>query len=212
MISLKKLVCLVLCLGLALGFVCPVRAEEGADGFAGIRAQFSPTGRITPEHSVVSTNITFQNVQEERSCTLRWYIGDTLCMEDRNFLLSSGAVSSFECSVHFDNDTQAKSVLWVELTCNDDPQERKVFIHELLTKPIHAAQAPDGDDYIIHVIRNQCVVIVYAKDANGEPGRIVNVFTCSPVCMNGPSPAVTPPPAGRSGSALWTACPGTTPP
>ena len=177
---MKKLFCLLLCLAVLGALVPSVRAEGNSNEFAQINAQFSPTGRITPERSVVRTEITFQNVAQERSCTLRWYIGDTLCKEEQDFLLSSGAVSTLECSVHFDNDTPPESVLWVELVANDDPCTRATFTHSLLTKPIPAAEHPDGSDYIIHVLRNQCTVIVYEKDANGQPGRTVNVFACSP--------------------------------
>ena len=177
---MRKLICWILCLVLAGGFCPAVEAEEPPSAFSAINAQFSPTGRITAEHSVVRTDITFQNVAEDRVCTLRWYINDTLCKEERNFLLTSGAMSELECSVHFDNDTPAESVLWVEIVANDDPSACTRFAHRLLTKPIRAAQHPDGSDYIIHVIRNQCAVIVYERDECGEPGRIVNVFACSP--------------------------------
>lgn len=177
---MRKLFCLLLCLTVLGAFLPTVRAEDHPNEFAQVNAQFAPTGRITPERSVVRTDITFQNVAAERSCTLRWYINDTLCKEERNFLLTSGAVSELECSVHFDNDTPSKSVLWVEIVANDDPCTRATFTHSLLTKPIPAAEHPDGSDYIIHVLRNQCTVIIYEKDENGEPGRIVNVFVCSP--------------------------------
>lgn len=161
--------------------LCPAaRAAENSNDFQELRAQIAPVDQVTAENSVVSTYILFQNVTQERTCTLRWYIGDTLCKEERNFLLAPGAESTLECSVHFDNDTPARQVLWVELTANDDSGDTAVFTQRLLTRPINAAGHPDGDDYIVHVIRNQCVVIVYEKDENGEPGRVVNVFVCSP--------------------------------
>lgn len=176
---MKQLFCLILVLAVVCALIPTAHSEDNPNQFAQITAQFSPTGRISPERSVVRTNITFQNVAQERSCTLRWYIGDMLCKEDRNFLLRSGSVSEFECSMHFDNSTGSESVLWVEIVANEDPCTRAVFSHRLLTKSIQAALNPDGGDYIIHVLRNQCVVIVYERDENGEPGRIVNVFACS---------------------------------
>lgn len=175
---MKQWLCLVLVLVLVITLAPEVQASP--EDFSQITAQFSPTSRVSPEQSVVRTDITFQNVGQERSCTLRWYINDTLCKEETDFLLTSGAVSQLECSVHFNNNTPLVSVLWVELIANDDPRPRVVFSQKLLTQPIQAAPHPDGSDYIIHVIRNQCVVIVYEKDENGEPGRIVNVFACSP--------------------------------
>ncbi len=177
---MRILLCLVLCLALVWTFFPRVRAEEPENDFDAIRALIAPVGMVTAENSVVSTSIMFQNVPGDRECTLRWYIGDTLCMEDRSFRLSSGAVSQLEVSVHFDNFTTLESVLWVELTANDDPNDTAVFSRGLLTKPIQAAAEPDGSDYIVHVLRNQCVVIVYEKDDAREPGRVVNVFVCSP--------------------------------
>lgn len=177
---MKQLLALILAIMVMFTLSPAVQAEVEPNEFSQITAQFSPTGRISPERSVVRTDITFQNVPQERSCTLRWYIGDVLCKEERNFLLRSGAVAEFECSVHFNNDTKSESVLWVEIIAEDDPNTRAVFRHRLLTRSIHAAPNPDGSDYIIHVIRNQCVLIVYEKDNAGEPGRIVNVFACSP--------------------------------
>ena len=177
---MKRLLCLILVLSFVCAAAPAARAEDIPNEFDQIAAQFSPTGRITPENSVVRTDIIFQNVAQARSCTLRWYINDTLCKEEQDFLLTSGAVSEFQCSVHFGNDTPAESVLWVEVVANGDPQSRAVFTHRLLTKPIRAETHPDGSDYIIHVIRNQCVVIVYERDENGDPGRIVNAFACSP--------------------------------
>lgn len=177
---MKQWLCLILAMVLTLTLAPAVHAEEDPNEFAQITAQFAPTGRISPERSVVRTDITFQNVAQERSCALRWYIGDVLCKEERNFLLRSGAVAEFECSVHFDNETGSESVLWVEIVAEDDALTRAVFSHRLLTKSIQAAPNPDGSDYIIHVLRNQCVVIVYERNDAGEPGRIVNVFACSP--------------------------------
>ena len=177
---MKQLLCLTLVLALICVIAPSARAEENPNEFSQITAQFSPTGRISPERSVVRTDITFQNVARERTCTLRWYIGDILCKEEFDFRLRSGAVAEFACSVHFDNQTGSEAVLRVEIVANDNTSTRAVFSHRLLTKSIQAASSPDGSDYIIHVIRNQCVVIVYERDANGEPGRIVNVFACSP--------------------------------
>ena len=90
-----------------------------------------------------------------------------------------GAVSELKCSVHFGNDTPAESVLWVELTYDYGPV-KAVFVQNFETEPIHAAEDPDRNSYIVHVIRNQCTVIVYEKDESGELGRVVNVFVCSP--------------------------------
>lgn len=177
---MRKMLCLLLCLTVLLVCAPTVCARENTNAFTHISGQFAPIARLTPEQSVVRTEITFQNVAWERSCTLRWYINDILCKEEQDFLLTSGAVSQLECSVHFDNDTPSESVLWVELVANDDPSTHATFSRRLLTRPIRAAEQPDGTDYIIHVIRNQCTVIVYEKDENGEPGRIVNVFACSP--------------------------------
>lgn len=177
---MRKWISLILCLVLLWAVLPGVLAAESENTFDEVRAQIAPVGLVTAENSVVSTYIIFQNVVESRECTLRWYINDTLCYEDRAFLLTSGAVSEFTCSVHFDNNTPAESVLWVEITASDDPNSTAVFAEPLQTQPIQAEENPDGDDYIIHVIRNQCVVIVYEKDENGEPGRVVNVFACSP--------------------------------
>ena len=59
---MKKLFCLLLCLTVLGAFLPTVRAEGNPNEFAQINAQFAPTGRITPERSVVRTEITFQNV------------------------------------------------------------------------------------------------------------------------------------------------------
>lgn len=177
---MKQLLCLILVLALVCTIAPTSHAEDHPNEFAQISAQIAPTGRISPERSVVRTDITFQNVAQDRSCTLRWYIDDILCKEEQDFLLTSGAMSQLECSIHFDNTTGAESVLWVEIVANDDPGIRAVFSQRLLTKPIYAAPHPDGSEYIIHVLRNQCVVLVYERDENDNPGRIVNVFACSP--------------------------------
>lgn len=176
---MRKMVCLMLCFA-ALWMLSPAaRAQEPENGFSEICGEILPVEQVCAEDSVISTSITFENVPSPRECILRWYINDTLCYEDRSFPLTEGAVSEFRCSVHFDNDTPAASTVWAELTANDG-SGRAVFYEQFFARPIRAAEHPDGDDYIIHVLRNQCVVIVYEKNEAGEPGRVVNVFACSP--------------------------------
>ena len=176
---MRKWLCLMICFVLLASNVGTAQAMETADIFENVRAQFGQIGPVSAQNSVVDTYILFQNVEEPLDCTLRWYINDVLCKEEFHFRLESGAVSELKCSVHFDNDTPADSVLWVELTYNYG-SEKAVFVQTIETEPIHAAEKPDQDSYIVHVVRNQCVVIVYEKDENGEPGRVVNVFVCSP--------------------------------
>lgn len=181
---MKKLFCLLLCLCALCSLSLPVCAAESENEFENIRGQFSPMGRVSPENSIIRTSILFQNVERNRVCTLRWYIDDVLYHEDPAFLLTPGAEAFLEVSLHFDNSTGSSAVLWAELTDNDGAGHRAVFAQTLLTRSIRSFPDPDGDDYIIHVIRNQCVVIVYERLPDGEPGRIVNVFTCSPGLNN----------------------------
>lgn len=164
-----------MCLVLVRATVFGVAAEE----LDGVQAQFGSVTPVSAENSVVDAYVVFGNVLEPSVCTLRWYINDILCKEETVFRLEDGAISELVCSVHFGNDTPAESVLWVELT-DHETGIKTVFVEKLKTQPIGAAQEPDRDSYIVHVLRNQCTVIVYEKDENGEPGRIVNVFLCSP--------------------------------
>lgn len=176
---MHKLMCILSCVALLLSMAAVVGAAEPVEILEAMEARFGPVAPVSAENSVVRASITFENVKEPLDCTLRWYINDTLCKEEFHFRLENGAVSELVCSVHFENDTPAESVLWVELTCNTG-HEKAVFRQTLETKPIEAAAEPDADSYIVHVLRNQCVVIVYEKEESGEPGRVVNVFVCSP--------------------------------
>lgn len=176
---LRKWLCFLICLAVLIPGVGTAQALEPADLFEQVNAQFGPVGKVSAENSVVNTSVTFQNVAEPLDCTLRWYINDVLCKEEFHFRLENGAKSELECSVHFDNDTPQESVLWVELSIPYGV-ERAVFVQTFETEPIRAAEKPDADSYIVHVLRNQCTVIVYEKDETGEPGRVVNVFVCSP--------------------------------
>ena len=176
---LRKIGCLLICFGMLCSLAVGVNAQEAADVFEQMRAQFGPVQPVSAENSIVDTYLIFQNVAEPTTCTLRWYINDVLYKEEREFRLQNGAVSELRCSMHFGNDTPEASVLWVELTDHYSGQ-KAVFVQELRTQPIQAVEEPKSSTYLVHVIRNQCTVIVYEKDENGDPGRIVNVFLCSP--------------------------------
>lgn len=177
---MRKVMQSLLMICLLLSLVQPAAAAEDGGLLEQVRAQFEAPEPVSAEASVVRARVQFQNVAEPTECTLRWYINGMLCREERHFLLQSGASAELTVSFHFDNDTPAQSVLWVELTVNGDCPDKAWFVCPLETAPIGAAENPDRDTYIVHVIRDQCVVIVYEKLPEGQPGRIVNVFACSP--------------------------------
>ncbi|MBR2047520.1 MAG: L,D-transpeptidase [Oscillospiraceae bacterium] len=177
---MRRLLMGLLSVCMLLLLAVPVGAAEDTGVLAQVRAQFDAPEPVSAEASVVRTWVQFQNVTERTECTLRWYINGVLYREDRHFWLESGASAELTVSFHFDNDTPAQSILWVELTANGPRPDKAWFVCPLETAPIGAAEAPDKDSYIVHVIRNQCAVIVYEKLSDGQPGRVVNAFVCSP--------------------------------
>lgn len=161
-----------------MGLIPVAGAQERSD-LRHVVGRITPVEQVTPENSVVRTQIVFENVPQDRECTLRWYINDTLCAEDFHFRLTEGAVSRFACSVHFNGEIPSESVLWVEITPNDAPGDSRVFAEKLPVKAVRPDPDAGRDRYEIHVLRNHDMVIVYEKDAAGEYTLVANVFVCS---------------------------------
>lgn len=174
---MRKIMIFLLCLGLFVSVIPGVSAQE-ADWLEDIQAQMEATPRVSVDNSVVNASIIFQNVAEPTTCTLRWYIGDILCAEEFQFQLRNGATAQLECSVHFNDDTQFRTPVWAEISVGE---QTRVFSVTVQVMPIpEPPENPGRSHYQIHVIRNQCAVIVYEKDENGEYTVISNVFVCSP--------------------------------
>ncbi len=175
---MKRHLCAILT-ALLLTAMIPAAAAQSPSGLESVKGIVTTNTSVSVENSVVDAAISFSNVPQSSECTLRWYIDDTLCAEDPHFLLEEGSGASMQASVHFGDTTGEAVALWVELqdntTRNTARYCRRIFVRDF-QQPV---EWPKKEEYEIHVIRNQCLVVVYRKDADWNYNQIANAFVCS---------------------------------
>lgn len=114
-------------------------------------------------------------------CTVRVLQGGAVIAESAAFSLGPGSKQDFALSYSFARYmTQTEDVLTVELICGETTISQEVPVRlENWPDEVYAAQSGDPLPYSIDVLRNQNVVIVYGKDAQGDYTQPVHVFVCS---------------------------------
>lgn len=177
---MKRWSCMILSALLVLSLV-PAAAANASSPLDAVEGILTTNPYVSVKNSVVDAAISFTGVETPTECTLRWYLDDVLCAEDPHFLLEEGSGASMQCSVHFGDTTGEAVALWVELLDNTDGHSvarftRRIFVRDFA----QPAQWPEKDEYEIHVIRNQCLVVVYHRDADWNYTQVANAFVCSP--------------------------------
>lgn len=160
--------------------------ESLTSGNSSIRATFDINPTVSPAKSVVNATVTFTNVPAELEGEYRlyWYIEDTLSYYEWEFYLEEGATSTLQCSVHFDGVMDSRIPVWCRLRSNaeDDDTELHFVTSTLVTGYSTAAYdaiESSSNPYMLHLIRNQGVIVVYGLDENNEYTKLVNAFACS---------------------------------
>ena len=177
---MKRWLCAILAAVLLVGLV-PAAAAKAPDPFGSMKGVLTTNPQVSVKNSIVDAAISFSEVETPRECTLRWYLDDMLVAEDPHFLLEEGSGASMQTSVHFGDRTGDAVALWVELRDNADHQAVTRFTRRIFVRDFEQPEEwPAKDEYEIHVIRNQCVVVVYRKDADWNYTEIANAFVCSP--------------------------------
>jgi len=151
-----------------------------------ITASFEINPTVSPAKSVVDATVTFTNVPEELEGYYRlyWYIEDTLSYYEWEFYLEEGATSNLRCSVHFDGEMSGRIPVWCLLRSNGEYDDTVLqFVTSTIVTGYSTAQytamESSSNPYMLHLIRNQGVIVVYGLDENNEYTRLINAFACS---------------------------------
>lgn len=155
--------------------------EQEASEAGTVQAEIVATPVVNPASSVIEATVTFTNVpaQLEGDYRLQWYFGRTQVSLAYHFDLRTGQTSSITCSAHFPELEGDTIPVWVQLTPISREGEPLRFGTQVAYTVQKATVLDVKYPYAIEINRQQCTILVYALDENGEYTRLVQCFLCS---------------------------------
>lgn len=155
-------------------------------GLSGTAMQISCDSIVSADNPELFVSVCFPRVDltgapEGRICALTMELDGTSVWENKEFRLLPGTIESVPVTVSFARyqaDSTVKLTATLHYQDETLTQEANVELQNVPDE-VYAARSGDKLPYLIQVVRNQNVVIVYGKDSAGNYTMPVRSWLCS---------------------------------